>query len=55
MAKRKKLKPQVTIAYRCEDCGKIFARVHPKDPQIYCERCRRNHDTVHSKNNTSRG
>lgn len=35
-----KLKPMVTIAYRCERCGKLFARSHPKDPQVLCERCR---------------
>lgn len=51
MKQRKELKPKVTIGFRCEDCGKIFARSHPKDPQIYCERCRRNHDTVYIKDN----
>ena len=38
--KRKELKPMVTIGFRCEVCGKIFARSHPKDPQTRCEKCR---------------
>ena len=38
--KRKDLIPAVTIGYRCEVCGKIFARSHPKDPQTRCEKCR---------------
>lgn len=38
--KRKDLIPAVTIGYRCEVCGKIFARSHPKDPQTKCEKCR---------------
>jgi uncharacterized OB-fold protein len=38
--KKDTLKPKVTIGHRCERCGVIFARSHPKDPQRYCERCR---------------
>lgn len=40
MAKRED-KPRVTIAYRCEKCGRIFARCHPKDPQTLYEKCRK--------------
>ena len=38
--KKKDLIPAVTIGFRCEVCGKIFARSHPKDPQTRCEKCR---------------
>lgn len=39
--KKDRLLPKVVIGHRCERCGIIFARSHPKDPQRYCERCRR--------------
>lgn len=38
--KAERLRPMVTIACRCEKCGQIFARSHPKDPQVLCEKCR---------------
>ena len=43
---KKPLNTAVSIAYRCEVCGQIFARCHPKDPQTKCEKCRGHSVTV---------
>ena len=42
--KKDALKPKVTIGHRCERCGTIFARPHPKSKERFCEKCREVND-----------
>lgn len=41
-SKRKKEElPKPLLTRHCKKCGKWFIATHPKDPQEYCERCRK--------------
>ena len=42
MARKKEIEiPKPLITRHCAKCGKWFIATHPKDPQAYCERCRK--------------
>jgi len=45
------------LTARCERCGKLYARQHPKDIQQYCERCRdgNKYNTVGTTDNGGTG
>ena len=38
------IEPRVRIGCRCEVCGQIFAKVHPKSEETICYRCRRENE-----------